>query len=436
MVRSIFSHGSKFSSLAILLTAIFSLGIGPRPSSPTAPLPVFPGAQGFGTETKAGRGGAVLKVTNLNDSGSGSLRAAIDASGSRIIVFEVSGTIILSTDLNIQNPFVTLAGQTAPSPGITLRGASLRINTHDVLVKDLRVRVGDSLEGPDPANRDGITVYSPIIPYNVVIDHVSTSWSIDELIDCSNAMHDVTISNSILSEALNNSIHPKGAHSLASLIGDHAKNVSMVGNLFAHNKSRNPGVKGDTTSVILNNVMYDAGPWAFSYMQDDYNNGPSKTSYVGNVFIEGPSSDTTFGLVVQPQVKIGTELYFFGNLYEGKSSPLKIETSFDPRVYSPPVWHPSLIAHDSSTVEASVLADAGARPADRDSVDKRIIHGVATRTGDIIDSPKEVGGWPNLPENHRTLIIPANPNGDDNGDGYTNIEEVLQQMAAQVEKID
>ena len=107
---------------------------------------------------------------------------------------------------------------------------------------------------------------------------------------------------------------------MGTLVGDHGKNVSFVGNLWAHNRDRNPAMKGDTSTVIMNNVMYDAGAWAFMYMADDFNAGPSKASIAGNVFIEGPSSDTTIGLVVQADVKSGTQIYLSDNIYQGTNS--------------------------------------------------------------------------------------------------------------------
>jgi hypothetical protein len=121
-------------------------------------LPVFPGAEGFGTITRAGRGGRIIRVTNLSDRGQGSLREAIDAKGPRVIVFEVGGNINLKSHLKIRNPYVTVAGQTAPQPGITLTGASLSIKTHDVLIQHLRIRVGDRAIGPPPEDRDGIKI--------------------------------------------------------------------------------------------------------------------------------------------------------------------------------------------------------------------------------------------------------------------------------------
>ncbi len=396
---------------------------------PMLDLPVFPGAQGFGTETVAGRGGRVIKVTNLDDKGSGSLRAALEADGPRIVVFEVSGNIALHKNLAIKNPYITVAGQTAPSPGIALTGAGLEIRTHDVLVQHLRIRVGDASHGPPPLRRDGCVVYGPD-GYNVVLDHMSISWGVDKNTSTWYSVHDITISNSIIAEALASSIHPEGEHSMGSLVGDHGKRISFVGNLWAHNKARNPAMKGDTSTVILNNVMYDAGIWSM-YMADDFDHGPSAASVVGNVFIPGPATpEAAKALVVESSVKPGTAIYLSDNFYAGNFFSNK--AAFDPRVTSPPVWHHGMIVHDSRDVEALILASAGARPAERDAVDARIIQELQNRSGRVIDSPRQVGGWPNLAQNRRAFPMPSAPAGDADGDGYTNVEEVLQRMAAQV----
>src|SRR5690606_34486625 len=173
-------------------------------------LPVFPQATGYGAETVAGRGGTVYRVTNLNDSGAGSLRACVEAKGPRVCVFEVSGTIKMKTDLGISNPYITIAGQTAPSPGIMLRGGALRISASEVLVQHLRVRAGDDPEGHPPSNRDSLKIESPADKpiKNIVVDHCSFSWAIDEVASVWNGYDNVTLSNNIFSEGLQYSLLP------------------------------------------------------------------------------------------------------------------------------------------------------------------------------------------------------------------------------------
>ncbi len=161
-------------------------------------LPVFPGAEGFGTDTRAGRGGRIFIVSNLNAEGPGSLKEALEAKGPRTVLFEVGGMIDLKRNTRISEPFLTVAGQSAPSPGITLYGAGLEISTHDVLVQHLRVRPGDREEGPPGQVRRGIAVLGKrgIVTedvYNVVIDHCTLSWATDESATLYHSgIHDVT----------------------------------------------------------------------------------------------------------------------------------------------------------------------------------------------------------------------------------------------------
>jgi len=161
---------------------------------PSAPepvaLPAFPGAEGYGANTIGGRGGRVIEVTNLNAEGPGSFREAVEASGPRIVVFRVGGMIDITDKIVIRNPFITIAGQTTPGDGISIGGGSyLVILTHDVIVRGLRVRVGDNPDGPRPGGRDGIQIYGS----NVIIDHCSVSWAIDENFSLKRFCHDITI---------------------------------------------------------------------------------------------------------------------------------------------------------------------------------------------------------------------------------------------------
>jgi len=404
--------------------------------APSGPLKVFPGAQGFGTETPAGRGGKIIKVTNLNDSGTGSLRAAIQASGARIIVFEVSGTIQLQSNLSITNPYVTIAGQTAPSPGITLRGATMQVRTHDVLVQHLRVRVGDNQVVQNP---DATWVYDSA--YNVVIDHNSFSWAIDENMSCSlPGTRDITFSNNFVTEGLSNSVNTKGEHSKGSLMYDDIKDVALIGNLFAHNKERNPQISSNNRTLLVNNLNYNPGNYKGGiYFTIGNQHGPSYSSVIGNVGIPGPDTDSGWKMIyIYPGVQDGQQVYVSDNLgpnYSSSNSWAVVNNQAGSRVVAstPPVMTSPLTIRPSSTVEGWVLQSSGARPADRDSVDERIVNEVRSRTGNIIDSQNQVGGWPVLAQNYRTFNAGSNPNGDDDGDGYTNIEEILHQMAAQVE---
>jgi hypothetical protein len=402
---------------------------GPTPT-PGGPLAVFPGAQGFGITTKAGRGGQILRVTNLNDSGAGSLRAALEATGPRTVVFEVSGTIPLSNHIYIRSPFITVAGQTAPSPGITLRNAGIQVETNDVLIQHLRIRVGDTTSIPVPDDRDAIAVLGPNAK-NVVIDHNSFSWAVDENASTWYAgVNNVTFSNNIISEGLNNSL--KGTpHSKGLLLGDFSKNVSVIGNLMAHNAERQPLVKGDVSALIVNNVAYDVGFHVDTEILDQTESGskPSVVSSVGNVYIKGPSNTRTDykGMLAYGTVS-GVKVYQTDNIAIGGTVFVN-QMPYNPIVTTPPVWTTPLTPLPGSQTESSVYSHAGARPKDRDTVDTRIVTEAKNRTGKIIDSQTQVGGWPTLAQNKRAFTAPTNPNSDDDGDGYTNLEEVLQQMA-------
>ncbi|PLX81996.1 MAG: hypothetical protein C0617_15145, partial [Desulfuromonas sp.] len=411
----------------------------PPPTTPPASgdLRVFPGAEGFGTDTPAGRGGTIYKVTNLNDSGPGSLRAACEASGPRTVVFEISGTITLNSDIRISNPYLTVAGQTAPSPGITLRRAGLFITGHDVLVQHLRIRVGDESGGPAPSNRDGLQILWDNA-YNVVVDHLSVSWAIDEN-GSTWLSHDVTISNTIFSEALSNSSHTKGEHSKGFLIGDGSERIALIGNLLAHNNDRQPLIKAGSSVLQLNNLGYDGGggDWVGVGVDGENTGKPAFLSAVGNVFLIGPDSRAypggyRYAYSSATSTPAGTEVCLEDNSFPG-GTLWKGDASLRVATRPADTWTSPLTVRPSSQVEAYVTQNAGARPADLDAVDERIMHEVLTRTGNIIDTPGQVGGWPNLAVVTRTFPTPANPNGDDDGDGYTNLEEVLHQMAAEVE---
>jgi hypothetical protein len=404
------------------------------------PAKAFPRAVGFGISTPGGRGGAILVVTNLNDSGSGSLREAVQATGKRTVIFEVSGTIQLQNELKIRNPYLTIAGQTAPSPGITLRGAELNVNTHDVIIQHIRVRVGDiQPTGIDIGGVDTVSTDGPG-SVNVVIDHVSMSWSIDENASSwYDGLHDVTFSNCIISEGLYASIHPKGPHSMGFLVVPNGRNFAVLNNLVAHNGDRNPLLSTGSSVVVSNNLFYN---WMGGRATNIGNvtssitiKYPTLVTLTGNSYIGGldtPSS--TYAISDNTSLNTGSQVYQSDNRLEKVGGLYRNNASFNPLVGSAPISISGFSPIASSSVESVVLANAGARPTDRDAVDVRIVNSVKARNGRIINSQADVGGWPALTANYRKITIPSNPNGDDDGDGYTNFEEqVLFPMADQVE---
>lgn len=405
-------------------------------------LPVFPGAEGFGTTTPAGRGGEVIRVTSLAESGPGSLRAALQTPGPRTIVFEVGGTITATEPLVIADPFVTVAGQTAPPPGITLTGTSLVIVTHDVLVQHLRVRAGDSPLGADPGGRDSLSITGAAdgsnAVHHVVVDHCSLSWAIDEGASTWNpGVADISFRRSMMTENLSHSLHPKGEHSKGLLIGDHSKRVAVVGNLFAHNRMRSPILKGDVSAIVAGNVIYNPGCEAI-HLDDPEGSGPTLATIAGNVMLKGRDTAYLLPLVdALANTKTSSEVGLFDNTADGNRIA---HATFASGIFhaledyaSAPVRVEPLRIASSDAVAELVLADAGARPRERDAIDARVIAEVRSRGGRIIDSPRDVGGLPETAAVSRPLILPDNPNSDDDRDGYTNLEEWLHAQAAALE---
>jgi hypothetical protein len=416
-------------------------------------VPVLPGAVGYGISTPAGRGGTVYRVTTLAYSGAGSLQACIAATGPRVCVFEVSGTIRMTGDMVVRNPKITIAGQTAPSPGIMLRGGALTIAASDVLVQHLHVRAGDDPTGTDPVNRDALKIESPkFAPMisNVVIDHCSFSWAIDEVASAWQGWNNITLTNNIFAEPLNDSIHPKGPHGFGVIFGPVEGNLTMANNLLMHAVSRNP-LTNVTHAVFVNNVIYN---WKNMAIDLQSRGEPTQNSVVGNVFVRGhDTSDLAPVALRADDTKLpeGSKVFLSDNkAQETTSDPWSVTRTLGGTMSVegfkselPVGWPAGMTSLPTSedVVLKSVLKNVGARPADRDSVDKRLINQVQTRTGQIINcvSPNgtarcnlNAGGWPQMAENRRALTLPANPN-DVASSGYTNLEVWLHKMAAEVE---
>ncbi len=362
---------------------------------------VFPGAEGFGTRRKRLGERKVVRVTTLKSSGRGSLRQALASSGPRIIEFDVAGTIELEKDLEIIQPDVEIAGETAPVPGITLVGAGLRVKTHDVLIRHLRIRPGDRPAGPRPENRDGISIEGnsagSAAVYNIVIDHCSISWAIDEGIALwYTGVRDVTISQCIIAENLSRSLHPKGEHSKGLLVGDHVKRVAMIGNLFAHNMARNPLMKGDTSVLVVNNVIYNPGRNAIHFADDGFlsggKKGPALATVMGNVIRGGPDTPEFFSPLHFHHVAKGTQVFWKDNLFDGKPlNPWRKRSEWSRyRAVQASVECRPLTVKPASAVFEWVLENAGARPSNRDAADVRIVGSVREKSGKIIDSTREV----------------------------------------------
>ena len=432
--------------VAVILVLIVASETGSIVGAQLSTVPAFPGAEGFGSKTSGGRGGKVLVVTNLNDSGPGSLRAACEAEGPRTIVFSVSGLITLEKPIVIQNPFVTIAGQTAPGDGICLRNSTLAIATHDAVVRFLRSRLGD-LKKQDA---DCITLAGGA--RNVIVDHCSATWSIDEALSLAGDVGEVTVQWCLIAEALNRSKHSKGPHGYGSLSRANGL-VSWHHNLWAHNDARNPRL-GDNygkppypTFDVRNNVMFDYGAICSGLTQ-----GVLKVNYVANYIRTGPSSKGRFPI----RVGAPSELSFYirDNVFDSNENVSSDNAHFfDPVVIDGKrqvdIVEKPFGAEPVRTVSAKealevVLRSAGAWLPKRDAVDARIVDQVRKRTGMIIDSQNQVGGWPELKSGpapvdtdqdgmpdeweKRFGLDPRNPadaQADKDKDGYTNLEEYL-----------
>jgi hypothetical protein len=383
----------------------------------------FPEAMGFGATTPGGRGGKIVRVTTLAPTGPGSLKEALQTKGPRVIVFEVGGVIDLAGEtLVAREPFLTIAGQTAPSPGVTLIKGSLDISTHDVIVQHIRIRPGEAGHAKKSDwEADGM---STIGAANVIIDHCSCTWATDENLSESgdrfkgdsleewrkNTSHDITLSNCIIAEGLSHSTHHKGEHSKGTLLHDNTSNVSVIGNLYASNVDRNPLAKGGVQAVIVNNWIFNPGKHAIHHalVPEEWNPHPYETSHlciVGNMLEHGPNT--------QPEVRLfmnytgsPVEVFMEDNLaFDRDHQPQ--ELTHDKTIVlakERPLWPAGLKAMPAADVKAHVARIVGARPWDRDAIDKRIVEDALAGKGKIIDSEAEAGGYPAQKETRMAFL--------------------------------
>lgn len=360
----------------------------------------FPGAEGFGKFTTGGRGGKVIVVTNLNDDGPGSLRKAIQVKEPRIIVFAVSGTIELQSPLSINEGNVTIAGQSAPGYGICLKNYTLRINTDNVIIRFLRFRLGDEkkYEGDAISGNKG---------NNVIIDHCSMSWSTDE---CASFYRNRNFSLQwcIISESLNTSVHVKGEHGYGGIWG--GMKASFHHNLIASHNSRLPRFSGSSTTPnppdelvdFRNNVIYN---WMIN---NTYGGEKGRYNMVNNYYKPGPATKKTrLAQIVNPSSPVGkffiTGNYLYGNEAVTADNKTGVKADHPDSVFADKPFDAESIREQSAEQAFKlVLAGAGASFR-RDAVDVRVVEEVRTgksfsgkNKNGIIDSPKDVGGWPQL----------------------------------------
>lgn len=384
----------------------------------------FPTAEGYGKYAKGGRGGEVYEVTNLNDSGEGSLRVAVEASGPRTVVFTVSGTIVLEKPLSIKNSYLTIAGQTAPGEGICIRKYPINIDANHVIIRYIRVRMGDE------SGSDYDAVSSRYVKH-IILDHISASWSVDE---CVSVYHcdSITVQWCIISESLSKSNHVKGSHGFGGIWGSNYGTYHH--NLLAHHSSRNPRMaSGSGFTDYRNNVIYNWG-YQSLYGGEKTQQGNDKFNFsifniVANYYKPGPAS--RFGEVMyriaNPSARGENDYgkwYISNNYMDGNFDVTAdnwdggVQTSIPfEKIKLEKPW-PSMPINEQSASEAYkiVLENAGTILPARDAVDTRIIkevgggyatyegksykeeHQVAegTKICGIIDTQNDVGGWPVL----------------------------------------
>ncbi|MEA2017423.1 MAG: hypothetical protein U9N59_03150, partial [Campylobacterota bacterium] len=448
-------------------------------------LPIFPNAEGPGTTTPGGRNGRIIEVTSLYHSGSGSLREAVETKGPRIIIFKVSGIIDLEDKpIIVKEPYLTIAGQTAPEGGITLKGHQISIQTHDVVIRYIKSRPGSST-----METDAINIGTGA--HNVVIDHCSLSWSMDEAGDVwsgiSDPIHDVTWSWNLYGEGLGN-------HSCAQLTGSNSDVENMTDIVFHHNvfinfRHRMPLIKVKS-SKLINNIMYNWGWWGTAIsggvivdiIGNKYHTGENLESdwHPRAIVIrtdktiadEGLTGDPDRGPSGKPSIYIaknhGLLKYGSGDWRQTVNNNIDnwdmlVEYSYEKgwplidRIYQRNIpmntYKNPITVHDAAKLDEILLKEVGASKrlnekgewiTSRDTIDTRIIDDYKNRTGKRINHQDEVGGYisvnngngyldtdhdgmPDVWENIYSLnpLSSVDQNSDNDNDGYTNIEEFL-----------
>lgn len=407
------SYGVCYCAVAslILLCGLVNV-VAAQADTGSMRAPAFPGAEGFGKYATGGRGGRVIVVTNLNDSGEGSLRKAIRVKEPRIIVFAVSGTIDLESPLDINYGNLTIAGQSAPGDGICLRNFSTNIKAGNVIVRYLRFRLGD--ESRQESDAFGGTKGRS----DIMIDHCSVSWSTDE---CASFYRnsDFTMQWCIISESLSLSVHTKGRHGFGGIWG--GKGASFHHNLLAHHSSRLPRFSGSSSTRnspdelvdFRNNVIYN---WGYN---NTYGGEKGRYNMVNNYYKPGPATkESVRERIVNPSEPYG-QFFVSGNYVAGSREVTADNWNGGVQCEGPDAaFHAgefpveAIRTQNAADAYRDVLKYAGAS-LHRDAVDKRIVREVRKGTATygangIIDSQQNVGGWPVLEQG----AVPADSDRD------------------------
>lgn len=475
-------------------------------------IPAFPGAEGFGSTTAGGRGGAIVKVTNLNDSGAGSFRDAVTKTlipdNGRIVVFDVSGIINLKSELTINKSNLTIAGQTSPD-GIMVSGHTVNLNAHDVIIRHMRFRVGSqnimydtdskgnikyynqaqwnfpvtncagtattkelgypcAKSGANPESLDSFDIvgnkkgYFPNDSFNIIIDHCSFAWGVDETFSTAYNPKNITIQWSIFSDALSKAGHPKGEHSKGVLFWNKYSpdsKISFHHNYLAHNHDRSPLVntsnwEDDSLLDAVNNVIYNP------YMAlGAMSGGDSKVNWIQN-FVKRGSNDYGYGSSEVSHYSAGTYplIYVQGNLGIRRKSQSDPEWCVG-KGYSANLlstnyrrlnaWPAESVTTQVMSLDVAncIVSVVGATAPRRDSVDLRVVSDFTKGTGRIIDNVKYPVDYPKY--SNRPVPLDSDSDGmpdvwetshglnnslddsaaDRDGDGYTNIEEYINNLS-------
>jgi hypothetical protein len=391
-------------------------------------LAVSPGTL---TNDDGGKGGQIIRVTTLSADGPGSIAEAIKAKGKRIVVFEVGGVIDLGMKtLRIDEPYITIAGQTAPSPGITFIRGGISIRANVVRIEHIAVRPGEAGQAKKSGwECDGISAYSA---RDVVVQNCSVTWATDEGLSASgprfgtgekgvtvadwqaSTSQNIVFTRNIVAEGLSNSTHSKGEHSKGTLIHDNVQRAFVGGSLYAHNMERNILLKGGAQAIMDGNVVYNPGKRFAHYNLHegewgDHRYQVGNFNITGNIFLAGPSTDPeAAAFMLGGEGNLNLKMY--GNLaLEAAEKPLATIGTFGSRKAR--LFDDTAEALRKPVDEQQmrrrmqvVLAACGARPWDRDPIDARIVADVRNGTGKIIDSEHEVGGYPVRPETRSPFV--------------------------------
>jgi len=428
---------------------------------PAGPQRSFPTAEGFGAASLGGRGGRVIPVTTLADSGVGSLRECMMATGPRTCVFRIAGTIELLKQIKPTSGYLTIAGQTAPGGGIAIKnhpsnltGSPLFFNQPHNIVRHLRVRPGPT-SGAKQDTTDAITVDAGAV--NTILDHVSLSWATDEPFNTTKAASNITIQWSLVYEGLSKSTHIQGEHAKGMFL--EGNNITAHHVFMAHATDRMPNAGVGSRVDFVNLISYNMREKAHQYfsMKQKQSSTASglqrEANVIGNWVSMGPNSlrgKAIFGGNYDEQYSTNpgfAKFYLYQNIDGRRRTPANNEKMFfDPAdwkyITTQPIGNLSVqIFSPAEQAVRDVTAFAGAFP--RDAADARALQGFLSCGGAIINSPSQVGGWPvlaagvaypdvdkdGMDDNWERFRNISSATADADGDGYTNLEEFLNELA-------